>query len=143
MIRIEADFSELLQLIGRIEGLRIALERPAPLLDAVGETVQEQTQIRIRDEKRDPDGRAWKPWSSSYAATRGPQHSLLIDTRSMHDNIKHKTQTRDTVRIWADTIYSGHVDDIRQFVGLSDANANEVESLLVAFVRDALYGTPL
>lgn len=127
-------------MIGRLERVRIFIERPAPLLDAIGETVVEQTQIRIRDEKADPEGKAWKPWSSGYAATRGPQHSLLIDTRSMHDNIKNKTQSRDTIRVWADTIYSGHVNATREFLGLSIANANEVESLLVAHIHDALYG---
>lgn len=50
----------------------------APMLDAVGTELSTQTKLRIEDEKAAPDGTPWKPWSDKYAATRRPQHSLLI-----------------------------------------------------------------
>lgn len=140
MIRLDADISELQHLLTNVEHMHGEVERPARLLLSIGDEVADQTRFRIREEKRDPQGKAWKPWSDSYAATRKPHHSLLIDTRAMLGNIKQRPEGADTVRVWADTEYSGAVNRVRQFVGVSDDNARSLESLLVAFVSRALGG---
>jgi phage gpG-like protein len=139
VIHLEADLTELVQMLGRIERLRIAFERPRPLMAATAQTVNAQTETRIREEKRDPDGKPWRPWSAGYAATRTAQHSLLIDTQSMVKGVRDQVTGNTSAIVWAATDYSGYVNEDRPFMGVSDANANELESLLVAYVRDAIY----
>lgn len=62
------------QFPGRLS--RSGLRRGAKVIKA-------QTVDRIKRTKTDEDGRKWEPWSTDYAATRGPRHSLLVDSKAM------------------------------------------------------------
>lgn len=90
-----------------------------------------QTRVRIYFEKTDPEGRKWRPWSIAYAKTRRAQHSLLVDTHDMVDGLQTKS-TGNTATVFSRAPYAGAqqagvVDPPRAFLGLSDANARDLE----------------
>ena len=96
--------------------------QPSPdLVRAIGEEVVQQTRDRIEDEKRAPDGTPWQPWAPAYAATRGAQHSLLIDTEDLLSSIK-TIQRGNAVQVGSALVYARRQDTARPFIGLSDQN---------------------
>ena len=54
----------------------------------VARVLKKQHLERLNTTKRDADGKPWAPWSDSYAATRGPEHSLLQDRFAMTRGLK-------------------------------------------------------
>lgn len=139
---IELDVSQIKLLLGHVQRFRMWCMSPESASQAVGELVRTQTKHRIEREKKAPDGTAWAPWSTAYAKTRGPQHSLLIDTRDMVDGLDMQFSGPDAV-ISSDRPYAGKHQDgphKRPFLGLSDANAAEVEHTLAASALNAWLG---
>ena len=59
------------------------------LADHIGQVMEDNARKRIRETKRAPSGKRWKPWSDSYKQTRGPQHSLLVGEGDLADSITH------------------------------------------------------
>lgn len=100
------------------------------LLDSVAALVQQQTVRRIRSEKSDPDGRAWRPWSPSYAATRGPEHSLLIDTQQLVSTFAREVRA-DGASVYTTVPYASPNQASRPFLGFGSASVSEVETHVI------------
>lgn len=77
-------------------------------LDAVGQTIEDAARRRITDTKQAPDGTRWKPWSQRYAATRGPQHSLLRNEGHLADSMDHIVDGT-TVFVGSNLVYAGRM----------------------------------
>lgn len=63
---------------------------PGRALDVFGEAVAEDTRLRLEDDETSPKGKAWDPWSESYAKTRGPQHKLLYSTGALAESLEYE-----------------------------------------------------
>lgn len=137
------DARQIEQLALRLRGLLVQLQRPAGVMRTVAEGVEHQTRRRIFFEKRAPDGTAWRPWSEAYARTRGPEHSLLIDTRAMVEGINSRSSTR-TATIFSTRPYAGKNQATRPFLGISEKNRRDIEAwvgpALEAMAVEALKG---
>lgn len=118
--------------------LDVLARQPAPdLVSAVGAEVQQQTRDRIEDEKRDPAGKPWAPWSPAYAATRGAQHSLLIDTGDLLASIK-TIQRGNAVQVGSALVYARKQDAAREFIGLSESNEEDVLRVIGRFLEQEI-----
>lgn len=133
----ELDTSQIDRLRAAVSRLRQRMSDTERLTAAMGPVLQRQTQTRITDEKTDPSGKPWKKWSPSYAATRNATHSLLIDTRAMVNTIEWR-MSGDEVTVGSSRPYAGYVDNVRQFVGLSDGNERELEMLALRILESYL-----
>ncbi len=98
-------------------------------LRSIAQTAKAQTVARLKTTKRDPDGQAWEPWSPAYAATRGPRHSLLQDTRKMTRTLKVQPKGGD-VLMGSDRTYGPFVQERREFLGVGRADVDELQSTL-------------
>lgn len=79
-----------------------------PLLDAIGQQQEDSARRRITETKTSPDGEVWAPWSPRYAATRGPQHSLLRGTGALADSMTHEVNESDkSVSVGSNLVYAG------------------------------------
>jgi phage virion morphogenesis protein len=135
--------------------LRQALSRLAAAdLDeiafAAGQMVEDQTRRRIADEKIGPDGLPWAAWSPDYAATRSAKHSLLIGEGNpgLLESIQNYTEG-ETVRVGTPLVY-GAIHQMggagtgkpglpaRPYLGLSEANRQEITELVTGLVEDIL-----
>lgn len=107
----------------------------------IGSLVENQTRNRLFSEKQSPLGAAWAPWSDSYAATRKPQHSLLIGdglNNGLLESISFYVTGRE-VTVGSDLPYAavhqlGSEDGAtpgRPYLGLSQDNRHEIEHLVV------------
>lgn len=129
------DTTEIDRLAVRLKGLAFMLARPAGIMRTVAQGVEHQTRRRIFFEKRAPDGRPWRPWSASYARTRGAGHSLLIDTRAMVDGLDSSSTAREAT-IFSRRPYAGRNQRTRPFLGLSAENVRDVEQWLAPALED-------
>ena len=68
-----------------------------PMLDAIGQTIEDNARRRIFESKREPNGKRWKPWSERYAKTRKSHHSLLQDTGALADSLTHTVDGKEVV----------------------------------------------
>lgn len=82
------------------------------LLDVVGAIAESGSRRRIQYEKKDPDGKRWKPWSRHYAQTRHSGHSLLSGEGHLLDSIQHSVDG-DSVSVGSNKVYAA----IHQFGG--------------------------
>lgn len=117
------DTSQLRRLGARLRAFEA--EAKADLLESIAGLLEAQTKRRIADEKETPDGVPWDDWSPAYAKTRRPRHSLLIDTGNLLDSVFAEVEG-DTVRVTAGMQYSEFVNHEREFLGLSQANRDEI-----------------
>lgn len=130
-----ADTREIDRLALRLRGLAAMVRAPAGIAHDVAAGVAEQTRYRLEVEKTSPDGKRWAPWSTAYARTRKPRHSLLIGERDLVDSID-STSTARTATIFSDVIYAGTHQDgsgnipARPYLGLSEQNAAEISMWL-------------
>jgi phage virion morphogenesis protein len=137
------EFSEELKL--SFLALRDAVGARAELLDIIGGLVEDQTRRRFLTEKSGPDGAAWLPWSGPYAATRHGNQSLLIDTGRMEKSITHNIYA-DEVHIGTNLIYGATHQfgskkiPARPFLGLSQDNVDEIQSVVDEYFTAALNG---
>lgn len=121
-------------LIKQVHTLAFEL-RSAKLPRIVGAMVKEQTDRRF-ETKQDPNGRAWNPWSGSYARTRKSMDSLLIDY-STHEGGPHLsdsiTMEANEKRIIVGTAveYGGANQETRPFLGLGAQNIGQIEARLI------------
>lgn len=94
---------------GLLQRALFALSRtrlPA-MLDAIGQEVTSQTQRRITDEKRAPDGTQWAGWSRGYATTRHGNQSLLESSGHLVQSITHNVLTSgNAVQVGSNLRYS-------------------------------------
>lgn len=124
------------------------LERVAGRLHALGRALGEGLLERIADEagtqtrerfetKREPSGRAWKPWSPAYAATRPPGASLLIDTGALRASIETAV-AGERVEVRAPRVYAGHVQGPRPFLGVGRDDARRLARAIEQHVMEVL-----
>ena len=113
---------------------RLSLHDMDALLEVIGSTVESQTRTRISTEKTDPDGGKWKPWSSSYAATRHSGHSLLVNDGNLRDSIEFQVEGNSVV-IGSNLVYAGYQNATRTFLGLSDENQDELQHTINDWMR--------
>lgn len=132
MIAVDPD--DLGRLILRLRGLGRLFKAPSGLLRQVGEGVEAQTRQRIFHEKTSPEGVRWRPWSTAYAKTRGPQHSLLVDTHDLVDSIDSKSDSKSAT-IFSDVVYAGYNQTTRPYLGISAQNAAEMEAFLAPLLE--------
>jgi len=140
-IGIKSDFAAVQRAQQRIEKLS-RIDRKQ-LLDVVGATVESQTRRRIEEEKFAPDGTQWPNWLDSYAKTRHGGHSLLIGEGDLLGSIGYAVYFgSDEVEIGSNLIYAATHDqgdedrgiEQRQFLGLSDANQDELDRIVDEFI---------
>lgn len=70
---------------------RLAGFDEAQILDDIGEVMESGARRRIAEEKADPLGVPWAPWSESYAETREGHHSVLEGKGQLLDSQSYKT----------------------------------------------------
>lgn len=106
------------------------------LLVSISELVVGQTKVRIYEEKRAPDSAAWPAWSAEYAATRKPNHSLLLSSGDLADSIQPFAAGGEagvgSNLVYAATQQFGSEDGrvpARAYLGVSDENREEIELL--------------
>ena len=120
------------------------------MLDGVGALVASQTQRRIAEEKRGPDGKAWKPWSEETARRRSGTQSLLFYEGHLAGSIDHEV-AGDEVRVGSGLVYAaihqfggkagrGRQVEIpaRPYLGLSDENRDEIEAVVTDWLEEVL-----
>lgn len=99
------------------------------------------------DEKADPDGNAWAPWSKRYAKTRKPHHSMLVDKGNpgLLESLQNYTTGMEAV-VGTNLVYGaihqfGSEDGslpARSYLGLSADNRAALEDLVVGRVEELL-----
>jgi phage virion morphogenesis protein len=138
------DLSALDGLEGRIN--RLAGFDRADLFDQIGAVLESSTRERIGETKHGPLGEVWPEWSADYAATRRPDHSLLVGEQSLLDSIQ-SFSTADQARVGSNMIYAaiqhfGDDDDAgipaRPYLGISDEDELDVRSLVSGFLNDGI-----
>ncbi len=119
----------------------LSAEDMETLVFAAGELMVTQTKTRIADEKTDPDGAAWAPWSDAYAVTRSAHHSLLVGVGNpgLLESIANYS-TGDAAVVGTNLIYGrrhqfgdedGEGIPARPYLGLSGENRAEIEEMVV------------
>jgi phage virion morphogenesis protein len=138
------------------EALLARMDNPdfTRLLDEIGATVVSQTQSRIRDEKRGPDGENWPVWSAKYARTRHGGQSLLQGESNpgLLSSITHLVRG-NRVEIGSALPYAAHHQfgskkssgrgsgvPARPYLGLSEDNRDEIETICAGFIERLLRG---
>lgn len=127
--------------------MRLTDEQLGQIAHEIGELIQNQTTTRILDEKIDPDGDAWTPWSARYARTRKPHHSLLVKDGNpgLMDSIWNYTTGMEAV-VGTSLIYGaihqfGSEDGslpARPYLGLSADNRIAIEELVAGRIEELL-----
>lgn len=80
-----------------------------PALDAIGQILVSNTQLRFVDQK-DPDGQAWKQLSSVTLARRrkkGAGAQILRDTGRLAGSISHRLGGNGAVELGTNVVYAG------------------------------------
>jgi len=122
----------------------------AELLDGVGALVAGQTQERIASEKRAPDGSPWRAWAERTAERRHGGQSLLLQEGDLLTSIHHVVSGNE-VRVGSNLVYAaihqfggraGRNQAVeipaRPYLGLSDANRDEVRAAVEDFLAEVL-----
>ena len=117
------------------------------LLDMIGATVESQTRRRITDDKEDPQGNRWDPWSDDYAASRHGGHSLLEGEGLLLGSLGFAVALAgDEVEIGSNLIYAATQNygdkerniSARQFLGLSNDDEAELDMMIDNFIERVL-----
>jgi phage virion morphogenesis protein len=96
---------ELAALRKRFAEVSDQLTGDAELADAIGDQQANSARKRIRETKRAPDGKRWKPWSESYRKTRLPHHSLLVGRGDLGDSMTHDVRSNTEVAVGSPLVY--------------------------------------
>ncbi|WP_151720215.1 phage virion morphogenesis protein [Gemmobacter serpentinus] len=155
-VAVEADFSVAARALGRLTDEQLAL-----LAYEIGALVEDQTKLRIADEKRAPDGTPWVPWSEAYDNTRNhAKHSLLVGEGNpgLLESIQNYTTGLQAV-VGTPLIYgaihqfggpegardpdlpdgaAGSGIPARPYLGLSTDNRTAIEDLVIGRLEDLL-----
>ena len=141
-VAVEADFDVAARALSRLSEDNIAL-----VSYEIGALIKDQTKLRIADEKTTPDGAPWAPWSEGYAATRKPNHSLLVaeGKPGLLDSIQNHTTGLEAV-VGTNLIYGAAHQfgsengtlPARSYLGLSADNRAAIEELVVGRIEELL-----
>ncbi len=113
------------------------------LLDEIGAEVVSQTQDRVRDDKESPDGDAWPLLNPAYASRKKGSGGLLegVSNPGLLSSLTHVVHGNE-VEIGSGLIYAAthqFGDESRgipqrEFLGLSDEGADQVEMRCEEFI---------
>jgi phage virion morphogenesis protein len=124
------------------------------VLDIVGGLVESQVRRRIQDEKTDPEGGRWAPWSESYERTRHGNQSLLQNEGDLLDSIQYLIRG-DELEVGSNLVYAATHQfgdrrlafgrtpvtiPARPYLGLSNENEAEIVGVLTDFLDDLARG---
>jgi len=133
------------RLVQRLERFRRRVSNPAQIMHVVAGTMESQTRRRLQDTKKDPDGSPWAKWSTEYAATRGGQHSLLVSSQALLDDVASDFG-RGFARVFSSMEYAathqhGRTEDgipARPYLGIGAGDAREIEDVCTDWMVGAL-----
>lgn len=108
-----------------------------PFLIAASRVAMNQLRRRIQIEKAEPDGPPWAEWSDSYAATRGPEHSIGIDTGEMLGSVMRRIRGGDRVDIFPEAEHAQYFHKDRPLAGFGDEDVQQIEDVFALRI-DAL-----
>lgn len=139
---VNSDVSLPVQALSRLDEEALAL-----IVHEIGALIEDQTRLRLAEQKVAPDGRAWPAWSRAYARTRKPRHSLLIGGRQtgLLDSVENYTTGLSAV-VGSNLVYGavhqfgsedGAVPE-RAWLGLSGDNRADIEDLLAGRIEGLL-----
>ena len=142
---LDVNSKELAALNKRLAKWFIKISKPSEAMKLIAQHLESQTRRRIEKEKSEPDGTAWQEWSEEYAKTRHANHSLLIGTQSMLDDIASESGS-DFAAVFTSMIYGRtHQEgdksrDIpaRSYLGLSKDNARAIEKEIAKFMENSI-----
>lgn len=128
-IKIDADDA--------VAGLRNVARRVArsrELTEQWASILEGGARARIETDKRDPEGKAWAPWSAAYARRRGGRGGLLRQSDHLLDSIESRAD-REGAEVGTNEVYArvhqlGHGDrniPERGFLGISEDERKEIE----------------
>lgn len=127
--------------------MRLTDDELALIAYEIGTLIEDQTKLRIADEKTAPDGSPWPAWSEAYAETRKPHHSLLVDQGNpgLLESITNYTTGMQAV-VGTNLVYGrvhqfGSEDGAlpaREYLGLSADNRTAIEELVAGRVEELL-----
>lgn len=127
--------------------MRLTDDELALVAYEIGTLIEDQTKLRIADEKTAPDGSPWPAWSEAYAETRKPHHSLLVDQGNpgLLESITNYTTGMQAV-VGTNLVYGrvhqfGSEDGAlpaREYLGLSADNRTAIEELVAGRVEELL-----
>lgn len=106
-----------------------------PILNTIGHELTESTKTRIQDEKRSPEGEAWKPLEPGYAARKRQESSggILVYVGNLLQSITYNVSPTK-VLVGSNEVYANRHQQTRPYLGVSDDDANAINQ----FIRDAL-----
>lgn len=127
--------------------MRLSDDELALIAYDVGTLIEDQTKVRIADEKTAPDGSEWPAWSEAYAETRKSHHSLLVDQGNpgLLDSIQNYTTGLQAV-VGTNLVYGaihqfGSEDGklpAREYLGLSAEHGTAIEDLVAGRIEELL-----
>lgn len=125
-----------------LDAVQIALKRLEALPTAgirkkVARTSKDAVERRIETGKRDLNRLRWAPWSPRYAATRGTQHSLLIDTGDLLASMEIK-DIGDETHMGTNIEYAEKNNIERTFMGLDKQDESLVNRQITAWIEGIL-----
>lgn len=138
MIRIQViGIAPVQDKIDRIAGLDTG-----SLMTALAATVERQTKRRIASEKTSPDGARWAPLKASTILKKGTDN-ILVDKGQLLGSISSISGA--TWAIVGTNVFYGEFHQSgtrkmveRPFIGISSANAREIENVVQAFISVAV-----
>lgn len=135
-VALDMELQGLNRLHAAIQTMR-GLGKDKDLFEVIGAVVESQTEQRIHSEKEDHEGNAWAEWSYDYAETRGSEHSLLVSEGFLKDSITFDASS-DNVEVGSNRVYAAYQHEMRPFLGVSDANWNELQGTIEGFISEQL-----
>ncbi len=119
----------------------------ATLIDVSGAVIESSVKRRLNDEKTAPDGTPWPEWSEEYAATRGSEHSLLVDSNALLESVQSFSSGTEAI-VGSNLVYAarrqfggeelGYDDPARPFLGLSDLDEADLLDISADFLGGLL-----
>lgn len=111
------------------------------LLEILGSEAESQTRRRLSEEKTDPDGQPWKPWSKAYEARRPAKGGILDLDGELIDSIAYEVQD-DAITLGSNLVYAlVHQEGwkaknipARPYLGVSDENLEDLGELVIDFI---------
>ncbi len=113
-------------------------------LRKAGEQEVQRTRQRIAEEKRSPDGVAWRPWSLATLRQRTREGTtaggLLNRTGALINSIAYKI-TQSTLTVFSSAPYAKYLQlgtnkmPARPFIGWSQAGVNSVREYLKSITK--------
>ena len=106
-----------------------------PILNTIGHELTESTKSRIADEKRSPEGMAWKPLDDKYAKRKRLTSSggILVHTGNLLQSMTYNVSPSKVI-VGSNEEYATYVQAERPYLGISSDDANAINQ----FIIDAL-----